>query len=406
MRLPPILLTLVLLVALALSHAATAQARSTSPGGEETFSLPRPQSQSCAALQSALAQWGKPSAEAILLASSGGQQTQVAQQVADVYVVRAGDTLARIAGRYGTTVPAIVSANAIRNQNLIYPGQRLHVPGAATVAAVAAALPAPVGSAWIDGSAVQGEAALVWLRTAPGTTVSGRLGSQTIPFRTHCDLQWGLVAFDALDDNPGIYNLTLDVTTNGSRSTVSLPITLRAGNYGMGRTITLPADKQHLRDPNLITAERQRLNNLFASLPASAPRWSGPFMLPLNSHITQSFGFRGSADGRTPINYHEGIDFRGAIGTPIPAAAPGVVVLAEFLTVRGGTVFIDHGAGVITGYFHMSEIGVRTGDTVSTSQILGKVGTTGFSTGPHLHWEMRVNGRYVNPMPFTRRSIP
>jgi murein DD-endopeptidase MepM/ murein hydrolase activator NlpD len=74
------------------------------------------------------------------------------------------------------------------------------------------------------------------------------------------------------------------------------------------------------------------------------------------------------------------------------------VVLADQLFVRGNAVVIDHGRGVLTGYWHMQVIKVKVGERVGTGQMLGEVGTTGLSTGPHLHWEMRVNGVAVDPM--------
>jgi murein DD-endopeptidase MepM/ murein hydrolase activator NlpD len=74
------------------------------------------------------------------------------------------------------------------------------------------------------------------------------------------------------------------------------------------------------------------------------------------------------------------------------------VVLADQLFVRGNAVVIDHGRGVLTGYWHMQAIKVKVGERVETGQMLGEVGTTGLSTGPHLHWEMRVNGVAVDPM--------
>lgn len=110
-------------------------------------------------------------------------------------------------------------------------------------------------------------------------------------------------------------------------------------------------------------------------------------------------------NGRGTV-YHEGVDYGAPAGTAIRAAAPGTALLAESLTVRGNTVFLDHGAGVLSGYFHMSQIDVKPGDTVQAGDIIGKVGATGLASGPHLHWEVRVNGRWVNPRPWLQRRFP
>jgi len=82
------------------------------------------------------------------------------------------------------------------------------------------------------------------------------------------------------------------------------------------------------------------------------------------------------------------------------------VVLAEPLFVRGGAVIIDHGAGVYSNFWHMSQIDVKPGDVVQTGDQLGLVGTTGLSTGAHLHWEIRVNGLAVDPLQWTEQTFP
>ncbi len=371
----------------------------------------------CAAEQSAMASLGRPSAEARLLVSGASQmglQTTVAatpSTTATAYAVRAGDTLSGIAARFGTSVYALMASNQIQNPNLIFVGQRLAIPGRAAVPSAAAPAPAAAAvldAAWIEGEAVQGDAAMIWLRAATGTSVTGKLGEQTIYFHPHCGLLWGLVAFDALRDEPGTHTLNLTATTaSGARVVGRVPITLRAGNFWSGPMLQYPSSKQPLLERSVIDGENRWLAQRFAALtnPASAPAWSGVFALPLNTRLTGSFGARGEVDGK-PVGYHEGLDYRGPTGTPFYAPAPGTVVVAQPLTVRGGTVFVDHGAGVITGYFHMSDFAVEPGDWVNTGEPLGWTGDSGLTTGPHLHWEVRVNGRWVNPAPWLVRAVP
>ncbi len=94
--------------------------------------------------------------------------------------------------------------------------------------------------------------------------------------------------------------------------------------------------------------------------------------------------------------YHTGIDYRVPTGVPVVAPADGVVVMAETLALRGHAVLIDHGWGVVTGYWHLSKVDVHVGQVVRRGTIIGRVGNTGLSTGAHLHWELWVNGVSVD----------
>jgi murein DD-endopeptidase MepM/ murein hydrolase activator NlpD len=113
--------------------------------------------------------------------------------------------------------------------------------------------------------------------------------------------------------------------------------------------------------------------------------------------VTSGFGPR-----RHPISggtrLHSGVDIGAPSGAPITAADAGVVVMAGSSGGYGNWTLIDHGGGLATGYAHQSSIGVTRGQHVSRGAVIGRVGSTGASTGPHLHWEVRVNGTPVDPM--------
>ena len=96
----------------------------------------------------------------------------------------------------------------------------------------------------------------------------------------------------------------------------------------------------------------------------------------------------------------------GTTGMPAYAPADGVVALAEKLTVRGNAVIINHGWGIYSGVYHLSEINVTVGQRVKQGQVVAKIGSTGLSTGSHLHWDLRVRGLNVDPMQWTRRVFP
>jgi len=126
------------------------------------------------------------------------------------------------------------------------------------------------------------------------------------------------------------------------------------------------------------------------SPPSSAPSSSG-FIWPVNGPVVSPFGMRW---GRM----HTGIDIGVSYGTPIHAAAAGQVIYAGWMDGYGNLVFIDHGRGISTGYAHQSSIAVSNGQSVAQGQVIGYVGCTGHCFGPHLHFEVRVNGSPVDPL--------
>ena len=135
--------------------------------------------------------------------------------------------------------------------------------------------------------------------------------------------------------------------------------------------------------------------------------WQGRFALPLAGApaISAPFGGRRSYNGGPAVSYHSGVDYGVGVGTPILSPARGRVVLAEALQVRGSSVIVDHGRGVMSGYWHLSQVDVVGGQMVEPGTVLGLVGGTGLSTGAHLHWEMRVMGIPVDPLQWVREEI-
>ncbi|MEO8909882.1 MAG: M23 family metallopeptidase [Gemmatimonadaceae bacterium] len=127
------------------------------------------------------------------------------------------------------------------------------------------------------------------------------------------------------------------------------------------------------------------------------PMWTSSFLRPRSTIITSGFGTGRVFNGQLTTR-HLGVDFRGATGEPIRAANCGVVALVDNFFLAGNVVYVDHGGGVVTAYFHMSKPLVSVGDTVSRGQIIGLVGSTGRVTGPHLHWAARYGAITVNPL--------
>lgn len=128
----------------------------------------------------------------------------------------------------------------------------------------------------------------------------------------------------------------------------------------------------------------------------SPPLWTDQFRRPRESVVTSRFGTGRMFNG-TVASRHLGVDYRGAPGEPVYAANRGVVALVDTFFLAGRVVYVDHGGGVVTGYFHLTSPLVAKGDTVERGQKIGTVGSTGRVTGPHLHWSARYGGITVNP---------
>lgn len=155
-------------------------------------------------------------------------------------------------------------------------------------------------------------------------------------------------------------------------------------------------------DPTDFVKEREFLTPIWNTISA-AQLWSGLFARPIKTDVTSAFGeIRIWKDGSR--DSHEGVDFNGKVGDLIVAGNDGMVVVAQPLVVRGNVVIIDHGLGIYTGYYHLSEILVKKGDAVQKGQIIGKLGSTGRVTGPHLHWDMVVNGVNVDALDWTEKE--
>jgi murein DD-endopeptidase MepM/ murein hydrolase activator NlpD len=126
-----------------------------------------------------------------------------------------------------------------------------------------------------------------------------------------------------------------------------------------------------------------------------------PQVLPASLHyISSGFGFRSNPFGGGGGEFHPGLDFKGPFGAPIYAAARGRISFVGQRSGYGNCVEVDHGNGLITRYAHMSAFRTKVGTKVEAGQLIGQIGSTGRSTGPHLHFEVRINDRAVNPRPF------
>lgn len=205
---------------------------------------------------------------------------------------------------------------------------------------------------------------------------------------------------------PGPYTFSLSYTArNGVPLRRDWQVTVLEGPYET-QDIVLPDDKGGLLEPTLVEDELEKLMQVW-SVATPQLYWTGVFSQPISSAYatTSPFGTRRSYNSGPVASYHAGQDFGAPEGVPVWAPAAGVVALAEPLDVRGNAVLIDHGRGIFTGYWHLSEIKVAVGQELQTGDVIGLVGTTGLSTGAHLHWELRIYGVAVDPMQFVAEPL-
>ena len=163
----------------------------------------------------------------------------------------------------------------------------------------------------------------------------------------------------------------------------------------------LKAEEDQLEEQyNAMQRESRKLEQQIFAIQAKsggAPVFKGKFIMPLNGRRSSGFGTRRHPiSGKTKM--HTGLDIAAPSGTRISAAGSGRVITAAYLNGYGNTVVIDHGGGISTLYGHCSRLYVKVGQTVNQGDRIAAVGSTGYSTGPHCHFEVRVNGKPVNPL--------
>lgn len=202
-----------------------------------------------------------------------------------------------------------------------------------------------------------------------------------------------------LERAPGKYDLAISADAeNGRAAKCEATILVSKGHFVVenlhvaGAYVDLSPE-----DSSRAEKESAHLHEIFAQV-SSERLWQGVFRMPLAGvHSGRNFGTRRVLNGE-PRSPHTGLDMPAPAGTPVHAPQRGRVVLAENLFFSGNTVVLDHGLGVYTFYGHMQSIAVSVGDVVNPGAVIGRVGSTGRATGPHLHWSLIVDGARVNPL--------
>lgn len=321
-----------------------------------------------------------------------------------VHIVTAGETLFEIGLRYNLTVTAMAQANNLPDPTRIYIGQRLVIPGI-KLPRFTRDLPEVVRAFSFDPQVLEeGRTGRIEIATTEPVEISGQfLGQEFMSIRqddgTQHHIRIGIPMFTEQE----VYPLTLNMVDAAG---VSMPIDVHlqvvGGSYGH-QNISINND-----DLLTLAVENEEIE-LLAGLTSefnSDASWTNSLGLPAAAPMNGVFGTRRSYNGSPYNRFHRGADFAGATGTSVLAAAAGTVVLADTLNIRGNTTVIDHGWGLYTVYAHQNVLHVNPGDVVTTGQIIGAIGSTGRSTGPHLHWEAWLNGVNVDPMQWVQETFP
>jgi murein DD-endopeptidase MepM/ murein hydrolase activator NlpD len=327
------------------------------------------------------------------------------------HVIQRGETLFRIAQRYGVDLATLQAANSIASPSLIYAGQVLTIPtsgstGAGEVSAIAALPPVLTSFSVTPDIWREGKTGRVLFSTRGPATVTATFLNQTLQVISLENATQHRVYFGVpLKTSPNIYALTLNVTeATGEVTVFETNLNVVAGNYSQQR-ITLPADKAELVAVSVDENELALLRGITNRFNPEA-FFNGPMSLPAAAAMNVPFGLLRAYNGGPFDRYHVGVDFASPAGAPILAAAPGRVVMADRLNIRGVSVVIEHGWGVFSNYSHMNQLNVALGEFVQVGQVIGTVGTTGRTTGAHLHWEVWVNGTPVDPMQWVYDVFP
>jgi murein DD-endopeptidase MepM/ murein hydrolase activator NlpD len=220
---------------------------------------------------------------------------------------------------------------------------------------------------------------------------------------------WFALAGVTFETTPGKYTLELSAQPAASKTPLTFTRTFAVAHFQYPQIkVELTVEKK-FTEPNpeqLQQAEEsKKIKQDYLNRVTADREWDGTFAAPADAAISDVYGSQRIFNGKAQRE-HQGLDFRVPTGTPVAAMNSGTVLLARFLYFEGNCVVIDHGQGLLTLYFHLSEFKVKEGDQVKRGQIVGLSGGTGRATGPHLHLAVRWQGTYLDPARLMQLPLP
>lgn len=259
---------------------------------------------------------------------------------------------------------------------------------------------------------VQGGTETIRVVSDKNITLNGVLGDLPLQFfSAEPGVFYALQGVHALEE-PGLVDFALTIKLeNGDTQTFNQSVLVTPGLFDEDPPLNVdPATI----DPSITGPENDLVHDLISKI-TPTKYWQKIFSSPAYYQEYNSlYGTRRKYNDDPTVYFHTGVDFAGGMTLPITSPAPGKVVFAGPLTVRGNAVFIDHGWGVFSGFFHQDTLIIKEGDFVGTGQQIGTVGNTGRvngagdyqGAGAHLHWEVWVNGIQVNPLDWLTFEYP
>ena len=339
----------------------------------------------------------------------GGQQLVVTSRTGSAqprpltgtfHLVEMGETLALLALRYNVRMDELAAANHLTLPTVLFKGQRLFIPGDQPYQ--------PLNDEWIrvtvhPARAVQGQTIAVYVENQLEGTPIGTFAGHTLQFAPYENGYLALVGLP-VDAPSGLQPLALSGSGNRPWRPFQQAMLVVPGQFGR-LDLSLGVEVAPLLEPQVRIDDDALLDTYFNQFSAT-PLWEGLFQYPLtNTLVTSNFGEFRTYNGSAPI-LHTGVDFFAAEGTAVLAAATGTVIFNQPTPLRGNVIILDHGLGVMTAYFHLSQSLVSVGQTVTQGALIGKVGTTGLSTGSHLHWDLRVHNVPVSGQQWVEQLFP
>jgi len=300
----------------------------------------------------------------------------------------------------------LVTANGQNGSWDLIPGEVIIAPGAESSGPGGF----PQGVQGVDYSPdrmVQGHTYVIEIDIPGGAEVTGFLGEYPLSFftqdgKTYISLQ-GLHAKEI----PGLKNLSIAGTlTDGTPFAHTQMVEVFSGNYHYEDILGVPQETVGISVTEEETAQLQEYTGNATQNKFWAEGFLSPVPAALSGAYASYYGGRRSYNGSGYFYFHSGLDYFSSMAGDIYAAAPGKVVFTGPLLLHGNTTLIDHGWGVYTLYAHQSEYLVQVGEQVSAGTLIGRVGSTGRSSGPHMHWEVWVGGIQVNPLDWIENSYP